>query len=313
MTDTLEVRVDRGLPLPVVATGMFLLTIVTTYIIAYAAVLAYMFNHTNWLGVPDANELVWSITVFFGSATLFPIAALIYAIYSVSDSGTDSAFNKMESEPLDDDEKAMLERILNDFEGLTVSDDSSRTSISHSLDINSVYKFKSKDVNAWALGGIDKGYMAFSSESLSLPEDQIKGILLHEYGHLLTGDTKRMTFAKSFQNALVSFAMITPFKNFLRYTVFIMTQLILMKVSRDREFRADELAASLDKDNGIEAALQTIRDGDRKLIDYHDNGVYMFSVISRLDGLLATHPPLSERISRLSKRKAAHKTVFFAR
>ncbi|MDW6002314.1 M48 family metalloprotease [Vibrio mangrovi] len=304
MPEEVEVRIDQGIPLPILVGSMFALTLASTYFLAFIAVIIYVQSHTNWLGIPSPREMDWAIRHFFGAATLFTIAALIYGLYSISDAGTDSTFIKLKGEPLSDEEREMFERFFHDPN----SSHPSHTGSSHpSFNSSKIVKFISNDINAWALGSIDHGYMSFSTTSLELPEEQIKGIFLHEFGHLVSNDSKKMTFAKSFQNALVSFAMITPLKNFLKFTIFILTQLVLMKVSREREYRADQFAVHIDEDNGIVSALQSIKTSKLELVDYGDAKVYMFS-LPNIDSMFATHPPLENRIARLTKSQIVSPT-----
>ncbi|MDK9790042.1 M48 family metallopeptidase [Vibrio sp. D431a] len=285
---------ETGVPLWIIALGMFALTILVTYIIAYVSVIIHMLDHLNWWGNPDPQELTWAILTFFSLATLYPLGALIYAFYSISDSQTKKFFDRYAGSRLNEKEEEM-------FRGF-ISEASSYTG---EFDASTIRKYESADINAWALGTTDAGYMSFSSETLKLPEKEIKGIFYHELGHLVTKDTQKAAFAKAFQEAVISFGLVTPLKNILRYTFFIMTQLVLMKVSRDREYRADQFAIEADPDCGVLGALESIRASNYEVVNPDELDVYMFSLKFEEDSVFATHPTLDNRIIRIVDKKAA--------
>ncbi|MDW6002313.1 M48 family metalloprotease [Vibrio mangrovi] len=283
--------IDPGFPLWMVASGMFLLTLLITYPIAYIAVIIYMQDHISWFGTPDLRELTWAIQTFFGLATLFPTIALLYSLLMISYGITKEFFEKNGGQPLDHHEKEMFESFLNEASNWCGK-----------LTAKNIRKYDAHDINAWALGTVDAGYMSFSSATLKLPQNEIKGIFFHELGHLVYGDTRKMAFTRAFQDALVSFVLITPLKDIFRYTIFILTQLVVMKISRDREYRADSFALQADDTDGIIYALYSIKDSDTALVNYKDYDVYMFSLKVDTESLFATHPPLGYRISKLIKK-----------
>lgn len=86
----------------------------------------------------------------------------------------------------------------------------------------------------------------------------------------------------------------------------ILVTLLRLAVSRRREFLADATGAYITRNpEGLASALEKIRDYEGPPLEVSDGVQHLFFVNPKLrlnaTGLLATHPPIDERISRLRR------------
>lgn len=186
--------------------------------------------------------------------------------------------------------------------------------------------YESPEVNAFATGaGKNSALVAVSSGLLQkMNRDEIEGVLAHEVSHVASGDMVTMTLIQGIINTFVMFfARIAAWaiSNFLRkddeevpsyflqYLLVFLFEIILSILgsfvvayfSRIREYSADKNAAMLaGKDKMIraltrlKATLSSLDNAHQSVATLKINGNQ--SLFFRL---LATHPPLEERIARL--------------
>lgn len=193
-------------------------------------------------------------------------------------------------------------------------------------------------INAFAAGlspgeaviGVTRG----CAERLS--RDELQGVMAHEFSHILNGDmrlnvrligilhgillisiigwyifrlsarsTARMHFSKKKEGGnplpLIGLAVYV-----IGYVGVIFGNLIKAAISRQREFLADALAVQFTRNpQGIAGALKKIgalAAGSRLVSDNAEEASHMFfgnALRSSWLGLMATHPPLAERIRRI--------------
>ncbi len=193
--------------------------------------------------------------------------------------------------------------------------------------------YDSPEVNAFATGPSKKRSLVAVSTGLlrGMDRQETEGVLAHEITHIANGDMVTMTLIQGVVNAFVLYlAHLVAFlvrstlssrdgegrgSGFLgviaSYLVFIAAQIafglmgsmITAWFSRRREFRADAGAASLAGRPAMIAAL-------RRLLAYQGRvdtskpelASLKISGRSRLFALLATHPPLEQRIAALEGR-----------
>lgn len=198
-----------------------------------------------------------------------------------------------------------------------------------------VFVIDDDGINAFAAGfrpadaaiGVTRGLMA-------LPRDQVQGVIAHEYSHILNGDMRLNMRLIAVVAGLLTVAgvgrvvlhaalrsgrgrssgkkdgsplpliaigaalwLIGMFGWFLG-------RWIQAAFSRRREFLADASAVQFTRDpGGIAGALKRIAGGGSGVAASRASDVaHLFfadAMLSRMAGLFATHPPLSERIARL--------------
>jgi heat shock protein HtpX len=191
--------------------------------------------------------------------------------------------------------------------------------------------YDSPEVNAFATGPSRKRSLVAVSTGLfrSMGRQEIEGVLAHEVSHVANGDMVTMTLVQGVVNAFVLYlshivAMIA--RNALSsrdddrpsflgviagQLVFIATQIVFGIIgsmvtawfSRQREFRADAGGASLAGRGSMVAALRRLLASQGRVDD--SNPEYATMKIAGGKGflaLLATHPPLEQRIAALEGR-----------
>ena len=190
--------------------------------------------------------------------------------------------------------------------------------------------YDSPEVNAFATGPSKRRSLVAVSSGLlrSMDRQEIEGVLGHELSHVANGDMVTMTLIQGVVNAFVLYlshivAMIArgalssrdddrpnPLGFFAGQLVFIAAQIVFGLIgsmitawfSRQREFRADAGGASLAGRGTMVAALRQLRANQGRV----DNSKPEYATLKinggRLFALLATHPPLEQRIAALEGR-----------
>jgi heat shock protein HtpX len=188
--------------------------------------------------------------------------------------------------------------------------------------------YDSPEVNAFATGPSKKRSLVAVSTGLfrSMSKQEIEGVLAHEITHVANGDMVTMTLVQGVVNAFVLYlshivAMIARSAlssrdddrpSFLGVMagqlVFIATQIVFGLIgsmitawfSRQREFRADAGGASLAGRGSMVSALRRLLASQGRV----DNANPEYATMKIAGGkgflaLLATHPPLEQRIAAL--------------
>ncbi len=171
--------------------------------------------------------------------------------------------------------------------------------------------FDSPDPNAFATGMFrNNALVAVSTGLLRLMNKQeVEAVLGHEISHVANGDMVTLTLIQGVLNTFVLFiarVIASQFDRgrFLIYMALqmvfgVLASIIVAWFSRRREFRADAGGAALESPAAMASALnrlRTMRDVPSQLPD----NLTAFGI--RGEGMLklmATHPPLEERIARL--------------
>lgn len=190
--------------------------------------------------------------------------------------------------------------------------------------------YDSPEVNAFATGPTKSRSLVAVSTGLlrAMNKNEVEGVLAHEVAHIANGDMVTMTLIQGIVNAFVmflarvaAFAISSALANrnsdreespsplvfHLTAIVFeivlgVLGAMIVAYFSRSREFRADRGGASLAGADKMRAALQRLA-GKTEMIDTSHESLSTFKISGKQGGLmalLATHPPLTERIRRLS-------------
>jgi len=192
--------------------------------------------------------------------------------------------------------------------------------------------YESPEVNAFATGPTkSRSLVAVSSGLLrSMDRDQVEGVLAHEIAHVANGDMVTLTLIQGVVNAFVMFlarvaafavsqalssrddregSSSSPWVQFAMVMLFevvfgVIGAMIVATFSRWREFRADAGGAKLAGREKMRSALQRLKSYSEIVDPAHANPSFQTMKISGKQGrfmaLLASHPPLEERIRRLS-------------
>jgi heat shock protein HtpX len=183
--------------------------------------------------------------------------------------------------------------------------------------------YDSPEVNAFATGpSKSRSLVAVSSGLLrGMRPEEVEGVLAHEVAHIQNGDMVTLTLIQGVVNAFVLFlARIVGgivrqtaderFAYMLSFVVTILLDIVLgvlgMMVvrwfSRAREFRADAGGASLAGRGNMIAALRRLQN-TKELVDNSEPALATLKISGpRRMALLATHPPLEDRIRALEGR-----------
>jgi heat shock protein HtpX len=174
--------------------------------------------------------------------------------------------------------------------------------------------FDSADPNAFATGMFrNNALVAVSTGLLRLMNKQeVEAVLGHEISHVANGDMVTLTLIQGVLNTFVLFVARIIASQFERgrFLIYIglqmafgvLASIIVAWFSRRREFRADAGGADLESSASMASALnrlKAMRDAPSQLPD----NLTAFGI--RGEGMLklmATHPPLDERIARLQAR-----------
>lgn len=184
--------------------------------------------------------------------------------------------------------------------------------------------YESEELNAFATGPSKNNSLVAVSTGLlqRMDERSLEGVLGHEVAHIANGDMVTMTLLQGIVNAfvmffarIISFIVSSAVKDddlrslvqfitiiFLEIVLSFLGMLVVAWFSRYREFRADEGGARLTTRSSMINALQTLKDYYEIQDPNLPQSVNTFKISGKSAGLLAllaTHPPLDERIKRL--------------
>jgi len=197
--------------------------------------------------------------------------------------------------------------------------------------------YNSDDVNAFATGPTkSRALVAVSSGLLSrMTQDEAEGVLAHEVAHIKNGDMVTMTLIQGVVNTFAVFlsniiafaagqAVEAKNRYWVQFAVHILCSIVLTLLgsmavsyySRRREFVADSGSAKLVGSSKMIAALRKLQQLQGSLAEIGDaaevnrarpDAVAALQISGkRASGfalLLATHPPLEERIESLRKMR----------
>ena len=192
--------------------------------------------------------------------------------------------------------------------------------------------YDSPEVNAFATGPTkSRSLVAVSTGLLStMNRSELEGVLAHEITHISNGDMVTMTLIQGVVNAFVMFlARIAAFAistamnrsdddresranpwvfhltTFVFEMIFgIIGAMVVAHFSRWREYRADAGGATLAGREKMAGALRRLQSYTEGVDASHPN-LATLKISGRPSGffaLLATHPPLADRIARLEGR-----------
>lgn len=196
-----------------------------------------------------------------------------------------------------------------------------------------VWVYESPDPNAFATGPSKNNAMVAVSTGLlaNLREDEVKAVLAHEMGHVFNGDMFSTTVLAGLMNTFVHYISHFVYQlvaqpqgsdreegqsgsPILGFVVYLLLQVVLsilaMMVvswhSRRREYAADAFSARVYGKDSMIKALQAIdRWVNRAQFEYSTQDALATMKISGTTSgfmhLLATHPPIEERVAALER------------
>jgi len=185
--------------------------------------------------------------------------------------------------------------------------------------------------NAFALGRSPKhATVCVTSALLQLLEpNELEGVLAHEMAHVKNRDVALMTMASFFASLAALIGQVAAFGGFsardrdsgpgalaiiaVSVIVYVVSYVLMLALSRYREFAADRGAALLTgRPSALAAALTRLSDASRDVPQQDLREVAQMQaffivpngVRGSLGRLFATHPPMEERIERLGRIEA---------
>ncbi|MBX7040544.1 MAG: protease HtpX, partial [Nitrospira sp.] len=196
-----------------------------------------------------------------------------------------------------------------------------------------VWVYESPDPNAFATGPSKNNAMVAVSTGLlaNLREDEVKSVLAHEMGHVFNGDMFSTTVLAGLMNTFVHYISNFVYQMvaqpqggdreegqsgspILGFVVYIFLQVVLSVLamlvvswhSRRREYAADAFAAKVYGKDSMIKALQAIdRWVNRAQFEYStQDALATMKISGNTSGfmhLLATHPPIEERVAALER------------
>lgn len=265
------------------------------------------------------------ILVLLGSAINGPDGALLFFLIAVAMNFfsyfySDRVAIKMtRSKPISENEAPEIYEIIRNISGRA------------GIPMPRVYRTPSPQPNAFATGRNPEHAAVAITDGLVrlLNRDEIEGVLAHEIGHIKNRDILVASVAATFAGA------ITMIANMMRWGVFIgggddeggnnilglaamllmsilaplAAVLIQLAISRSREYGADATGARLaGSPNGLASALLRMeRESSRAPMDVNPATSHLF-IVNPLSGqsfarLFSTHPPITERVSRLKSMR----------
>ena len=191
--------------------------------------------------------------------------------------------------------------------------------------------YESSEVNAFATGPSKQNSLVAVSTGLlnSMDEQQTDGVLAHEVAHIANGDMVTMTLIQGMVNVMVfmiahiltqmivntllrgrsSWWIDAMIRNFVATLLFIPASTITCFFSRWREYRADKGGAQFAGREKMLSALQALsqihhpRSKKTSLSYLMINNASSTSFLTRL---FSTHPPIQDRIKRLSRSPVSY-------
>ena len=199
------------------------------------------------------------------------------------------------------------------------------------LPMPKVYEIESDSPNAFATGRSPKHAAVAVTTGIRriLTREELAGVLAHEMAHVGNRDTLIMAFVATLAGAISMLAMIAQFSAIfggfggrgrdggsiigllvVAIVMPIAAVLVRSAVSRTREFQADATGAHTSGDPlALASALQKLERGaEARPLKVAEGASHLF-IVNPLRGasmgnLFSTHPPIAERVRRLTEMQA---------
>ena len=268
----------------------------------------------TWLLIAGLTALLLAIGAAIGGGALYLFAAFAVAMNLVGYWFSDRfALKASRARPLEPGELPWLEAAVQELAARA------------GVPTPRLYLIPSEQPNAFATGRNPKHAAVAVTHGLltHMPQDQVKGVLAHEFGHIKNRDILVSSIAAMVAGAISAIANILQFSllfggddeddgplglvGTIATIVFapLAAMLLQLAVSRQREYLADATGAKLLGHAGpLADALETLERGAQALpmaVNPATASLYMVNPLPRtgVTTLFMTHPPLAERIRRL--------------
>lgn len=145
----------------------------------------------------------------------------------------------------------------------------------------------------------------------SLTPEEVAAIVGHELGHIVSDDARRTVFAVQFQQFLAWFFLFHGLQKFVRWFMTPIAELMILKLSRNREYWADAIGAALTSKAAMISALRKLHELPyvhtcREMIESEQ----MFFGVGRWR---STHPSLDQRVAALEAETYINRLPFIDR
>jgi heat shock protein HtpX len=283
--------------------SFILMTIIAVFIIILGAIISMILDPALFFIIMIASIII----------------SILYIIFSYYNSDK-IAIASVNAKPAS---SAMHRSLINSVESM---------SIASGLPMPRVYVMESSQINAFASGRDPQhAVICVTTGALAkLDKQELEGVIAHEMAHIANYDIRFMTLA-AVMVGIISIAA----EIFLRSLWFggsdnregragailmilglifailapIAAQLVSLAISRKREYAADSTGVKFTRyPKGLADALKKIKNDSISKEDKHHYAKAMAPLFisnpfsaKKLSGLLSTHPPIDERISRLER------------
>jgi len=264
----------------------------------------------TWLLLAALTALFIGIGALIGGVALWLFVGLSIfmnvAAYWKSDS---FAIRAARAKPVSEEEAPELHRMVAELAEL------------YEVPKPRVFMIPSDQPNAFATGRNPQHAAVAATEGLlrSLPSDQVRGVLAHEFAHIKNRDILVSSIAAMIAGAISAIGNLffwtsmfggsdddSPAGAILMIVIGPLAAMLLqLGVSRQREYLADATAARmLGEGRPLAEALETLERGAKVVpmqVNPATEALYIVNPLSAkgMAGLFSTHPPLAERVKRL--------------
>jgi heat shock protein HtpX len=158
------------------------------------------------------------------------------------------------------------------------------------------------DINAFAAGsGPKKAVVSFSQGLIDrCTQRELLAIAAHELAHIANNDMRRMQYASSFQNALTWYMLFERARAVVRWLLGTVGELLILRLSRTREYWADATAAALVGKEPMIEALRRLH-GDPVKPSVSRLAYARMMIRSNPSEVFSTHPTIPNRITALER------------
>lgn len=173
------------------------------------------------------------------------------------------------------------------------------------LPLPEVCLYESEDINAWAAGPNEHRAVIGITSTLARCEDRIiQAVIAHELGHIAFRDVQRMELARGFHKALFMILRHEETQWLVSKVYAPLSELVLLAVSRKREYWADAFAAAMvGNDTMIEALAVVHAEPEYRTRKAKKN---RYALLRFGEGsVFSTHPTLEQRVQALEANEIA--------
>ena len=194
------------------------------------------------------------------------------------------------------------------------------------LPMPKLYVIPSDQPNAFATGRNPKHSAVAVTSGITklLSEDELRGVVSHELGHVRNRDILTQSVAAAIGSAITWIAYMfmwfggddnSPLSLVANLALFLLAPisatLIQMAISRQREFSADATGAQIcGNPESLASALLRLEEGAKAIPMQVNQATEPLYIVKPFSGggiasLFSTHPPIDERVRRLSQMRPA--------